>query len=250
MRTGIIVVYVSLTRPDVYEERYHSTWDFKFREVEAMHQSFGQPPEWTVLDDDPEAHAKTDWQSAPSLVLYAIWSNVDALLVRGDTGEEVAVHLLPASDLQREHLVRWGDVFRMHELVWLHSGDLENPAYKQIVEPDSTLMKEGRGLARAVEEATEIPTYVYLPRYWGRRTDEEARRCRGCGEAWFVGGDRDEGYLQGFEFRCDACRLVSEMPSDTSDERQPASVSTGLLGRSRARPRPPPARRGQTHIMG
>ncbi|MEM6326283.1 MAG: DUF2310 family Zn-ribbon-containing protein [Bacteroidota bacterium] len=214
---GQHVVYKALTRPDAHEEQFCSEWGRRDRE--KVVEAFGQPPEWTLLDDEPEEFAKVDWKGAPSLVLYTAWMAENDLIGRGDNGEEVAIYLLPVSDMTREHLVHWGMHYRDLDRVWLGSGDLEIPAYKQLVEPGSTLLQEERRLAREVEDATGLPTYVYLFRYWGRRTNEEARRCPGCGAAWYVGGDREEGYLEGFAFRCDACRLVSEMPSDTTDER-------------------------------
>ncbi|MEM1054610.1 MAG: DUF2310 family Zn-ribbon-containing protein [Bacteroidota bacterium] len=214
---GQHVVYTALTQPDAHEDRFCSEWSRRDRE--KVTEAFGHPPRWTLLDDDPEAFAKADWQGAPSLVVCTRWAFENDLIGRGDDGEELAIYLLPVSDQTREHLVHWGMHYRELDLVWLGSGDLEIPAYKQLVEPDSTLMEDGRRLAREVETATSLPTYMYLQRYYGRRTNEEARLCPGCGEAWYVGGDREGGYLEGFAFRCDACRLVSEMPSDTSDER-------------------------------
>jgi predicted nucleic acid-binding Zn ribbon protein len=81
-----------------------------------------------------------------------------------------------------------------------------------MVEPDSGLSKEGYSLCQKIENLTNIPTYYFLNRYWGRKVGEENRLCPNCGKTWRVKEDYllVEGFND-FVFRCDSCRLVSHL---------------------------------------
>lgn len=55
-------------------------------------------------------------------------------------------------------------------------------------------------------------TYVRVKRYYALGEGEDTRPCPLCGGAWRRGGD-------GFEFRCDPCRLLSERGAAFEGER-------------------------------
>ena len=71
---------------------------------------------------------------------------------------------------------------QLHDLLQLECGPLEIAAYRELAEPCSALAREGRALAASVEQATGVPTYYYLLRYWGRPSEHD-RPCPGCGAA-------------------------------------------------------------------
>lgn len=88
-----------------------------------------------------------------------------------------------------------------------------------MADPGSRLSDEGRSLALRVEQSTHLPTYYYIPRYWGRKKGENNRVCPGCGDAWRVSpAEMDQDWWH-FPFRCDHCRLVSHDASNIDDER-------------------------------
>lgn len=76
--------------------------------------------------------------------------------------------------------------------------------------PDSQLSTIGRALAAKIETLTGVPTYYYLFRYNGRSlAAEKATKCIVCGGDWVL-----EKRWGDFDFRCDGCRLVSNIAFD------------------------------------
>ncbi|OZC03527.1 DUF2310 family Zn-ribbon-containing protein [Rubricoccus marinus] len=213
---GRLLAYVELSREEAVDKQYASEW--LLNELESVQEAFGAVPSWKILDDEPERFSEANWEGAGALILFTTALDTGSPLRRGDDGDSVAVFRLPVDQQARQDLQHWRAEYSAIDDVWLGCGDLEIPSYKQLVQPTSSLIDAGRTLARTVEGETTLPTYVYLMRYWGRRSEEEGRLCPSCGQEWFV-GESDETWLGSFAFRCDLCRLISDLPSTTEDER-------------------------------
>lgn len=136
---------------------------------------------------------------------------------RGDSGHPIPIFLLSGEHQQREEIYFWQQEYKNCDQAWIHSGALEKIAYKQLATPDSELSKAGQNICKYIEEVTGIPTYYYLQRYWGRRRNEDKRLCPSCGQNWSTGFEDDEFY--NFAFKCDSCRLVSQLAVSYEDER-------------------------------
>ncbi|MBC8135173.1 MAG: DUF2310 family Zn-ribbon-containing protein [Fibrella sp.] len=73
--------------------------------------------------------------------------------------------------------------------------------------PDSSLTKRGRELCEQITHRTNTPTY-YLFRHHGRsQKRERERRCPICNGDWLL----PEPLFERFDFRCDDCRLLSNI---------------------------------------
>jgi predicted nucleic acid-binding Zn ribbon protein len=84
---------------------------------------------------------------------------------------------------------------------------LERAALRELSRHDSSLSRRGRAITEKITHATTIPTYTYLYRGSGlSRAQELRRRCPSCGDAWALA----EPWRR-FDFRCDRCRLVSNI---------------------------------------
>lgn len=80
------------------------------------------------------------------------------------------------------------------------------PRTAQISDETSVLATIGRDLCQQIEQRTHIPTFYYLYRL-GRDEGEYQRKCPCCGGEWKL----TEPLHDIFHFRCDPCRLISNL---------------------------------------
>ena len=212
-----LTAYTYLARPDSMAERNHC--EFSRAALQAVVELFGQSPTWKILEDNVPKRFPS-WKRCTSFYLFTNAFEEASPLCCGDTGQPVPLYLLPISQETREYLCYWSSAYRNHDMLWIGSGALEIPAYKQMADPASELSQNGRDLCAEIQQATGIPTFYYIQRYWGRREGEENRLCPGCGSKWRVKGTRPQGApFHQFAFRCKRCRLVSNLACADDDER-------------------------------
>lgn len=210
--------YVYLASSEATLEKHHS--QYGKQQLNQLAEKFGITVRWQILDDDiPEE--TISWQSVTAFVLTTSMFEHASPVCQLSDGREIPIFSLPLSDQEREGIYFWQKSYHNHDEIWLASGDLETAAYKQLAEATSELSKSGRDLCAKIEQATEKPTYYYLCRYFGRRRGEELRLCPGCGKAWrVVGQSKTENSFWAFDYKCEACRLVSHLASSQEDERR------------------------------
>lgn len=203
--------------------RNHTKWGIEHRNNAIEY--FGREPECEILDPEvPKSLPR--WRKSPYLFLFMeAWSCEPPIRA---AKEHVPTYLLPLSAETKMDIYFWQQSYKSHDEIWLGSGDLEIPAYKQLVEPTSELNKSGRELCQEIEKTTGISTYYYLMRYWGDSRYEADRVCPGCGGKWRVKGvksdpDRKDPFCQ-FQFRCETCRLLSHEASSMDDDRRRAKI--------------------------
>ena len=212
-----LVVYTHIARPDALDERYHSEWSKA--QLDLVLEAFGQPVNCEVIDDAAPKRFRS-WKQSTSLYLFThAFDNVSPVCC-GDTGFSIPLYLLPVTQKTREELYFWAGSYKAHDKIWLDSGALEIPAYKQLADPESNLSVTGRGLCAEIERLTKTPTFYYVHRYWGRNDGEAIRPCPICGSKWHSSESPEERQaFYKFHFRCEHCRLVSHCADSTDDER-------------------------------
>lgn len=183
----------------------HSNWGLKH--LEAVKEKFGREPVWTIRDDE-KARQNITWKGAGELVLFTHAFDDDSPVCRTDIDGQVPVFLLPVSEEVKNDLVRWQDLYVLHDRMWLASGTLEMAAYRELTLLDSELTEDGRQLCRELEKATRVPTYYFLMRYYSHPTEEFSRRCPGCGGKWRTKAPEEKRHRD-WHFLCKRCRLVS-----------------------------------------
>lgn len=212
---GRLNAHVLLAAPTSFQLRHHTLSGKK--ELEKLITAFGKSPVWKVLDDEAQKRTST-WKGAPFLYLFAhVWASP---VCRGDGKKPIPVFRFPLTTQHKSDLYCWQRDYNDHHQIWIGSGKLEIPAYRQLVDPESDLAADGRELCREIEATTGVPTYYYLMRYWGRSKGEDRRPCPGCGEEWGarrITEPREEFWH--FDFKCDACRLVSHLGVSTDGGR-------------------------------
>ncbi len=217
----ILNAHVHATGLNAFAPRHHSSWGKE--RLKKIVQAFGRAPRYRLLDDDVPKR-NVSWRSAPFLFLFTdAVRDSGSMVHRGDNGKDIPLYTLPLSFEERQVVVYWGRFYRHHDAVWLDTGNLEMPAYKELADPNSELSMSGRSVCKTIEKATGIETYYYLFRYYGRRKGEENRRCPGCGGKWRRDLPEKKGrpYWE-FALMCRKCRLVSHDACDDTDERHAA----------------------------
>lgn len=170
-------------------------------------------PVWTCNEDYPPKR-NTTWKNVSFLYLFTHLCDREPHVHRGDNGFVIPYFTLPLTDREKDNIYCWGGQYRELDALWIASDELEIPAYKILAEPDSQLSFNGLECCETIEKATDIPTYYYLMRYFGRDAeDEKKRRCPCCGKSWHV-KQPDNSPFWKFDFQCHKCRLVSSFGVD------------------------------------
>jgi predicted nucleic acid-binding Zn ribbon protein len=217
VQDGKLCAYVHLQGIRALSRKYCSKYTFHHLDRVVAH--FGGTPEWELIDDEAPKR-DTTWSNAPFLYLYTDQWDWDSPLRRGDNGKPVPIYRLPGTSEHSDGIPFWQSAYREYDAIWMNCGELEIPVYKQLATPNSELSGMGRGICRDVEKATGVPTYYFLMRHWGRRKNEEKRKCPGCGQPWRTPHPIDiKAKFWQFPFKCDRCRIVSNFAYADDDER-------------------------------
>lgn len=211
-----IEAYVKIPRPDALKTRHLSPWGR--RTFNVITEVFGTQP---IVESIEAATSRRfpSWRSAKSLYLYTHWFDDGPPLHSPEFAAPIPLYLLPITAERREYIHGWAQSYRDHDRIWIGSGRLEIPAYKELVDPASDLSQKGREHCAEIEAAIGKPTFYYLMRYYGRREGETERPCPGCGRPWSVRRRKAAHRFAEFEFTCRPCRLVSHSSVTEEDER-------------------------------
>jgi predicted nucleic acid-binding Zn ribbon protein len=205
---GEIVAYVYAQDTDASMPKYHSHNGKE--KLELVCEFFGQSPVWRCNEDYPPKR-KTSWRGATYLCLYTHYSLADSPLVRGDSGDVVSLYRVPITDRDRVEAYVWQRLYRSLDDVYMATSDLEMEAYRALADLESDCSIRGRELCLIIETATNVPTYYYLKRNYGREDAEEKKRqCPDCGKPWFVEHPERKTFWK-YNFMCEECRLISDI---------------------------------------
>jgi predicted nucleic acid-binding Zn ribbon protein len=219
-RNGFLTGYINLADVQAKSLSYHSEWGRKdFKKVKAF---FEKAPQWKLLDDAAPKRQAT-YKDAPFLYLFTHMFDYESPLCRGDNGKLIPYYRLLGTYQERNDIYCWQGAYREHDSIWIGSGKLEIPAYKQLAEPFSELSEYGIKICKTIEKITGIPTYYYLMLYFGRRKDEDKRKCPSCGRVWRTKHPMNNSIFWHFPFQCEKCRLVSHA-AVSYDNRRLAAV--------------------------
>jgi predicted nucleic acid-binding Zn ribbon protein len=170
-------------------------------------------PEVTLLGREPDRLAPCACRRRPFLVLFTTFLSDESPVRCGACFGPVALYRVRASieTGNNQDVLWWQDTYQAMDWLYVGSGAGEQAALNQLSRVDSQLSTEGRELARDVEARVGVPVYYYLSKHVGRSdVAERKRRCPSCLKAWLL----DEPLHRIFDFRCDRCRLLSNVAFD------------------------------------
>ncbi|WP_445777412.1 Zn-ribbon-containing protein [Shewanella sp.] len=152
---------------------------------------------------------KPSWQ-----LLYTSYVHMCSPLRSGDNLLPIPLYQLPATfNGDHKQIIKWQTEWQAcDELQMAAATKAEFAALDEISRADSDLFRRGWDLRGRIEYLTQIPTYYYLYRVGGESLQAElARPCPRCGSTdWKL----DEPLVDMFHFRCEPCRIVSNLSWD------------------------------------
>ncbi|MGV3003073.1 Zn-ribbon-containing protein [Vibrio sp. E150_018] len=173
-------------------------------------------PKVKVLGQDlnSEQTVSFDEQNTPSWqVLYTTFVHSCSPLRCGDTFRPIPLyHNPPTLNGDHKSLVKWQTEWQAcDELQMAGACEAEHAGLKEIAQVDSDLFRRGWDLRGRLEYITKIPTYYYLYRVGGESLQaEQSRPCPRCGGDWKL----EQPLHDIFYFKCDDCRIVSNLSWD------------------------------------
>ncbi len=167
-------------------------------------------PELTIIGEDEDASTRPcACIEQKTFILYTTFLDIESPLRCGACRRPVPLYRIPPVDGSGFYsLLSWQSDYHACDRLQIGCETLERAALREMGQVDSSLSKRGRSLCDLITENTGVPTYYFLYRWYGRSLKQErARKCPSCGGAWLL----DEPWHGIFDFRCDRCRLVSNI---------------------------------------
>lgn len=144
-----------------------------------------------------------------SYILFTHYLTTQSPVRCGDCFRPVALyHLPPFSPADFRAVISWQSAYQAYDTLQMDCGSGEQYAIAEMSGHDSSLSVSGREICGEIERLTNIPTYYYLLRSDGHDVETERKRvCPACGGKWSLA----QPWHGLFDFRCDRCRLLSQI---------------------------------------
>ena len=148
-----------------------------------------------------------DWQ-----VLYTSFVHTCSPLRCGEHFSPIPLYTLPpVANGDFKTVLKWQQDWQSCDQIQMNGATAaEFAALDEICKVDSRLSRRGRDICKRIEVLCKRPTYYYLYRVGGESLEaEQNRHCPSCGQPW-----RMDEPVHLFDFKCDDCRLVSNLSWD------------------------------------
>ena len=203
---GFAMRVVCPEQDSLFPQNNNAEVDFALQQVEK----FGLFLEnFLLLGDDLNAdqtaeNARPAWQ-----VLYTTHLQSCSPIHSGENFAPIPLYKqLKNQPHLSQDVLKWQENWQACDQLQMNGAVLEQAALSEISDIQSRLSKHGRYLAQEIEKQSGVPTYYYLYRVGGESSAQERRRCcPQCGAVWTL----DQALFDVLHFKCDACRLVSNL---------------------------------------
>jgi predicted nucleic acid-binding Zn ribbon protein len=169
-------------------------------------------PAFTILGRDIDGGDPCDCPVRSSLILYTTYLALGPPAWCGDCFGYVPLYRLPRLYYGEQFpLICWQSDYQACDTLQMNCRTGERFGLRQLGDLQSSLSRRGRDIAQALSDITGCPVYYYLYRHGARsRAAELRRQCPACGGDWRL----PRLWHDLFDFRCDACRLLSNIAWD------------------------------------
>ncbi|MFT5235820.1 MAG: putative nucleic acid-binding Zn ribbon protein [Shewanella sp.] len=161
------------------------------------------------INSESSSSEKPSWQ-----LIYTSYVHMCSPVRNGDTLQPIPLYQLPATfNGDHKRVIRWQTEWQACDELQMAAGTkAEFAALEELTSTDSDIFRRGWDIRGRIEFQTKIPTYYYLYRVGGESlASEKLRPCPRCGnKEWLL----NEPLLDMFHFRCNECRIVSNISWD------------------------------------
>lgn len=191
--------------------RHNSPWVKS--SIEGLTRAKLLSPREKLIGQDINSEISNTEQPSWQL-LYTSYVHMCSPLRSGDNLLPIPLYQIPATfNGDHKRIIKWQSEWQAcDELQMAAATQAEFAALHEISEVDSDLYRRGWDLRGRIEYLTKIPTYYYLYRVGGESKEAEQQRvCPKCGSPdWKL----TEPLLDMFHFRCEPCRIISNLSWD------------------------------------
>jgi predicted nucleic acid-binding Zn ribbon protein len=166
-----------------------------------------------LIGTDPEGADRCACPNRGSLILYTTYLSLESCLRCGECFGTVPLYAVPPTrEGEFYDVMAWQSDYQACDTLQMNCWTGERFGLRELGSVDSSLTERGRDLCARIEASVGAPVYYYLLRQGGRGVKvERKRRCPGCGQDWLLPQP-----LHGlFDFRCERCRLLSNVGSSS-----------------------------------
>ena len=204
-------VLASVPRADALDKRSANPWGR--RAVERLVAAGFRPPKFRRLGPELDSLNPCSCRRRSFFILFANFLTDESPVRCGRCFGPVPLYTLPATEQAGNFrdVVGWQSTYQAMDWLFIGSGAGEHYSHRQMSDWNSALSKEGRGVAANLEAKTGRPVYYYLMKHYGvNDARERQRKCPSCKGRWALA----KPLHRIFDFRCDRCRLVSNVAFD------------------------------------
>lgn len=201
--------FVTILAPDALDLKHANK--YVHREIAAAIEQGFSAPQVEIIGESPGISEGTICNCQPhSYVLYTHYLEIGSPVKCGNCFAHVPLYRLPKTYDGDEYydLLMWERDYQACDTLKMHCTTGERFGIREMSDVRSSLAKQGRAIGDKLTALTGKPTYYYLYRYKLRTNiiKEKQRRCPSCDREWLV-----ENKWHRFDFKCERCRLVSDL---------------------------------------
>lgn len=164
-----------------------------------------------LIGEEVEASRTCTCKSHTSFILFTHFLDTTTPLCCGDCLGPVPLYkILPLDGKSNYHgFLHWQSNYKACDTLQMGCTVGERFGSQQMFKLDSPLNKQGLDICNEITNLTGIPTYYYLHKATSgiSMKKEKERKCPNCGGEWLL----EEPYLGRFDFKCDQCKLLSNI---------------------------------------
>jgi predicted nucleic acid-binding Zn ribbon protein len=201
--------FVTILEPDALELKYANKYVRK--EIAAALELGFSSPQIEIIGKSPGISEGTTCNcESSSYILSTHYLEIGSPVKCGDCFAHIPLYHLPKTYDGEEYydILTWERDYQACDILQMHCTTGERFGIRQMSDFNSSLAQQGKKIGDRLTELTGKPTYYQLWRYKLRTTitKERQRRCPSCHGNWLLARQWHR-----FDFKCDLCRLVSEI---------------------------------------